>query len=52
MFYPLTNEKGQGLTEYGLILFFVVIVVIAIVAAIGPQTLAMFTQILNTLMGI
>jgi pilus assembly protein Flp/PilA len=43
----LPHEEGQGLLEYALILVFVAIVVILIVAVLGPQTANMYSQITN-----
>ena len=34
LFFP--PEEGQGLTEYALVLFFIAIVLIAIIVTIGP----------------
>ena len=34
LFFP--HEEGQGLTEYALVLFFIAIVLIAIIVTIGP----------------
>ncbi|KPK13364.1 MAG: hypothetical protein AMJ56_02175 [Anaerolineae bacterium SG8_19] len=41
----LTHEDGQGLVEYALILVLVAIVVIAILAILGPQIGNVFSQI-------
>ena len=41
-----TNEDGQGLVEYALILVLVAIVVIAILTLVGPQVGNVFSQIL------
>jgi pilus assembly protein Flp/PilA len=38
-------EKGQGLTEYALILVLVVVIVIVAVALIGPQVGRMFSNV-------
>ncbi len=35
--YPVAREDGQGLVEYGLIIFLVAIVVIAVLVLIGPR---------------
>jgi pilus assembly protein Flp/PilA len=45
----LAHEDGQGLVEYALILVLVAIVVIAILAILGPQIGNVFSQITNTL---
>ena len=47
----LTREDGQGLVEYALILVLVAIVVIAILAILGPQIGNVFSQITNALAG-
>lgn len=41
----LTHEDGQGLVEYALILVLVAIVVIAILALLGPQIGNVFSRI-------
>ncbi len=41
----LPREEGQGLVEYGLILVFVAIVVIAILTILGPQIANVFSRI-------
>jgi pilus assembly protein Flp/PilA len=41
----LPREEGQGLVEYGLILVFVAIVVIAILTVLGPQIANVFSRI-------
>ncbi len=43
----LPREEGQGLVEYGLILVFVAIVVIAILTILGPQIANVFSRITN-----
>ena len=45
----LTREDGQGLVEYALILVLVAIVVIAILAILGPQIGAVFSEIVDAL---
>ncbi len=47
MLYLSRDEEGQGLTEYALILFLVVIVVVAIVAVLGPQIGNLFSRVTN-----
>ncbi len=41
----LRRQEGQGLVEYGLIIFLVSIVVIAILILIGPRIGSMFSSI-------
>ncbi len=43
----LPHEEGQGLVEYGLILVFVAIVVIAVLTVLGPQIANVFSRITN-----
>ncbi|MBI3537424.1 MAG: pilus assembly protein [Chloroflexi bacterium] len=47
----LPREKGQGLVEYALILVLVAIVVIAILALLGPQVANIFSRITSGLSG-
>ena len=47
MLYLPKNEEGQGLVEYALILVLVAIVVIAILAILGPQIGNIFSRITN-----
>jgi len=41
----LRLDKGQGLMEYALILILVVVAVIVILAVLGPQVGAMFSNV-------
>lgn len=45
----LVTSAGQGLTEYALIILFVVLVVVGVAALIGPQLIPMFTHANNGL---
>ena len=45
----LNREGGQGLVEYALILVLVAVVVIAILALLGPQIGNVFSQIVDSL---
>lgn len=45
----LSDESGQGLVEYALILVLVAIVAIAILAILGPQIGNVFSKITWTL---
>ncbi len=52
MLYWLGKDKeGQGLVEYALILVLVAIVVIAILAIMGPQIGNVFSRVTNGLSG-
>ena len=46
--YPV-REEGQGLVEYALILVLVAVVVIAILALVGPQIANIFSRITQVL---
>lgn len=43
------NEKGQGLVEYALILILVALVVIAMLALLGPAVANMFQSVINNI---
>jgi pilus assembly protein Flp/PilA len=43
------KEKGQGLVEYALILVLVAVVVIAILALLGPAIANIFRNIVNNI---
>ncbi len=43
------KEKGQGLVEYALILVLVAIVVIAVLAILGPAISDVFQTIINAI---
>ena len=45
----LTREKGQGLVEYALILVLVAIVVIAVLALVGPAVGNVFSNIIGSI---
>lgn len=45
----ITEEKGQGMTEYGLILGAIAVAVIAIIALFGPRITSMFTDTLDSI---
>jgi pilus assembly protein Flp/PilA len=47
----LPRDEGQGLVEYALILVLVAIVVIAILALLGPQIANIFSRITDGLTG-
>lgn len=43
------NEKGQGMVEYALILGLVAVIVIAVLALLGPAIAAKFQTIVDSL---
>ncbi len=47
----LPHDEGQGLVEYALILVLVAVVVIAILALLGPQIANIFSKVTNGLNG-
>ncbi len=51
LYLPRKDEAGQGLVEYALILVLVAIVVIAILAILGPQIGNIFSRVTNGLSG-
>ena len=40
-----SDERGQGLVEYGLLIFLASIIVLAILILLGPQTGSIFSMI-------
>lgn len=51
MLYMPREQAGQGLVEYALILVLVALVVIAILAIIGPEIGNVFSRVTNGLAG-
>lgn len=47
-FYFITNEDGQGLIEYGLILGLVAAAVLVVLAFLGPQVADLYNIDTNT----
>ena len=45
LFHNLGAEAGQGMVEYGLLIFLASIIVIAILLLLGPQTGSIFSAI-------
>ncbi|MCA9874602.1 MAG: pilus assembly protein [Anaerolineales bacterium] len=43
----LPREEGQGMTEYGITIVLVAIVIVAILTILGPQIGNMFSRITN-----
>jgi len=48
-FAKVSDEKGQGLVEYALILVLVAIVVIGVLTTMGTSVQAVFQQIVDAL---
>ena len=44
-----SREEGQGLVEYGLIIFLVAIVIIAILVLLGPQIGSIFSNVTGSI---
>lgn len=49
MLSMLNREEGQGLVEYGLIIFLVAIVIIAILVLLSPQIGSIFSQVTGSI---
>lgn len=47
-----SDEEGQGMIEYGLIIALVSIAVIAVLVLFGPQLVIIFNKALNGLKGV
>ncbi len=47
-----SQEEGQGLVEYALILVFIAIVVIAVLEVLGPGVADIYQQIVDALSGV
>ncbi|MEH7442015.1 Flp family type IVb pilin [Bacillus sp. JJ1122] len=43
-----TEEQGQGMTEYGLVLGVIAVAVVGVLALLREQILAMFTEVTTT----
>ena len=48
----LPKEDGQGLAEYGSVLLFVAILLIAVLAAVGTQIVQMYQTIVDSLLAL
>jgi pilus assembly protein Flp/PilA len=44
-----SDEEGQGLVEYALILVLVVLIVLVVVSLLGPWVGNMYSNVINTL---
>lgn len=47
----LTDKKGQGMVEYGLILALIAVVVVVALTPAGAEIAKIFTNIVNTIKG-
>ncbi|WP_248759603.1 Flp family type IVb pilin [Pseudarthrobacter sp. SSS035] len=45
----LTSEKGATMVEYGIMVAFIAVVVMAAVIVLGPQIAGLFTRVSNSL---
>ncbi|MHA7297371.1 Flp family type IVb pilin [Pseudarthrobacter sp. MDT1-22] len=45
----LTSEKGATMVEYGIMVAFIAVVVMAAVIILGPQIAGLFTRVSNAL---
>lgn len=43
----LQDEEGAAMVEYGLLIFFIALVVMAVLALLGPQIELMFQQVVD-----
>ena len=46
-----TEEQGQGMTEYGLVLGVIAVAVVGILAALRTEIVAMFNDVLSAVKG-
>lgn len=51
MLFPPSEQQGQGLVEYALILVMVAMVVLAILTVMGPAIGNTFSRVTNALAG-
>lgn len=45
----IDREEGQGLLEYGLVLVLVAVVVVAVLAVLGPVVMDMYSTVVTSL---
>ena len=45
----VSNEEGQGMVEYGLIIALIAVAVIAALVTLGPKIAGMFTKVENAI---
>lgn len=46
-----TEEQGQGMTEYGLVLGVIAVAVVGVLALLREEILAMFTEVTDAVTG-
>jgi Flp pilus assembly pilin Flp len=51
LFLAILGEEGQSHTEYGLILFFIIIAAAVALTLLGQSILALFEAILDAIVG-
>ncbi len=51
MLYLPEHEEGQGLVEYALVIVLVAVVIVMIVALLGPQIGNLFSRVTNGISG-
>lgn len=47
----ITEEQGQGMTEYGLVLGVIAVAVVGLLVTLRGQIVAMFTNVVNAVTG-
>ena len=47
----LVDEEGAAMVEYGLLIFFIALAVIAVLAILGPQIAGMFDEVATRIGG-
>ncbi len=50
--YILNEERGQGLMEYGLIIFLAAIIVVLILTVYGSQVANLFSRVTSQISGL
>lgn len=47
----LDNEEGAAMVEYGLLIFFIALAVIAVLTLLGPEIAGMFQSVVDGISG-
>jgi pilus assembly protein Flp/PilA len=47
MLFPQSSDRGQGLLEYSLVIALIAIIVVVILALLGPAVGNMFSNVVN-----